>query len=114
MHPTSALNRVEVLRTSQVENLLAMKETQKALRDRLAIMDQAIEKQESEIVGMLERGCDASRCGYLIAIDEVSRRYPKWKEEFISRMGKPAADAVLAATPATVSKRLVVKGGGVL
>jgi hypothetical protein len=44
-----------------------------------------------------------------VRIQENVRRYPAWKEHFLSRLGKAEADTILEATTPTVHKKLVIE-----
>lgn len=113
MHPNQSSLRkspqTNAIANSQLEHLLAMREAQKGLRHRLKLMDDAIEKAESEIMEQLDCGVDLSACGYELSIQETVRRYPAWKEHFISRMGKEVADSVMENTAPVLHRKLVVK-----
>lgn len=112
MNPTNTLRKApqrEVLSQADVEKLLALKETQKALKERLEVMDQAIRESEESILAQITRGADATHCGYAVSVQTIERRYPAWKEHFIEKLGKSAADAVLIATEPTVYRRVVIK-----
>lgn len=93
----------------QIEKILAMRESQKALRDRLALIEQAISDAEKEVIGLVEAGADLSQAGYAISVSSSERRYPAWKEHFIEFAGKQKADQILEETEPTLYRRLVVK-----
>lgn len=107
MNPNT-LNQA-VINPIEIEKLLAMRETQKGLKERLALMEEAISQAEDLILSSIDAGADLSRLGYTVEVQESSRRYPAWKEHFISRLGKDAADAVLEGTKPTVFRKLVIK-----
>lgn len=98
-----------VLNPVDIEKLLAMRETQKSLKQRLALIEEAISQAECLIISSIDAGADLSRCGYSVEIQESSWHYPAWKEHFISRLGKEAADAVLDCTAPTVHRLLVIR-----
>ncbi len=93
----------------QIEKILAMRETQKALRERLALIEKAIGDAEGEVIGLVESGADTTQAGYAVSVSVSERRYPSWKEHFISLMGKEKADQILEQTTPTIYRRLVVK-----
>lgn len=103
------LTRKPQITTAEVESLLAMRETQNTLRDRLAVMDEAIKKSETALLGQIESGADLSGCRYSVNVEEFTRRYPAWKEHFISRLGKSEADAVMDSTAPVILRKLVIK-----
>ena len=94
---------------TEVERLLATRETYQALKKRLDAIAASVEELESEIISQLEAGVDFASLGYHVRIQETTRRYPAWKEHFLSRVGKIEADAVLKATPPTIHKKLIVE-----
>lgn len=109
MNPTGLRHSSPTVEKSEIEKVLALRESRKALADRLQLIEAALSESENEIIAQIDAGADLSQTGYAISINESERRFPRWKEEFISIAGKPAADRVLEATPATVYRRLVVK-----
>jgi hypothetical protein len=94
---------------NQIEQLIAMRETQRSLKERLTLMDDAIHTAQEAILGALDAGADLSYCPYSLSIQVQERRYPKWRDEFVSRLGKTEADQILANTTATVYRKLVIK-----
>ncbi len=93
----------------EIEQLIAMRETQKSLKDRLALMDQSIDQLSEKLIGLVDSGADLSQCGYHVSIQTSERRYPAWKEHFISRLGKADADDILEATTPVIHRKLVIK-----
>jgi hypothetical protein len=75
----------------------------------MASLEPAIKESEGQLMALLEAGADFSHCGFAVSIQSSEKRYPKWKEEFISRLGKPLADEVLEGTSPTVHRKLVIK-----
>lgn len=110
MHPTNTLAKATPSTTAfiNLEKILAMREAAKMLKERLATVENSLDQAEQEIMEAVDAGADFSALGYEVAIQESSRRYPKWKEEFLSRLGKSAADAVTESTPATIYRKLVI------
>jgi hypothetical protein len=98
-----------VIDAAEVQKLIAMRETQKALKSRLELMDQAVKESEAVIIAAVDAGAAIEGLGVDLRIEEVSRRYPAWKEHFISRMGKAVADEVLEHTAPVTYRRVVIK-----
>ena len=89
MNPNSLKkSKAPQINQTSIESILAMRETQRALKDRLKVMDDALDKAEANLIRAIDAGTDLSSCGYAIQIQESIRRYPAWKEHFISRLGK--------------------------
>lgn len=110
MHPNTSLSQsnTQSITSAQIEQLLAMRETQKGLKERLKLMDEAVEKAEETIIDMVCKGADTFACGFEVRIQELERRYPAWKEHFISRLGKAEADSVMENTAPVMHRKLVV------
>jgi hypothetical protein len=102
-------NRAPQITQAAVESILAMRETQRALKDRMELMDRSIKDAEAGLIAQIEAGADVNQCGYAVSIQAVERHYPAWKEHFISKLGKAAADAVMDDTAPVVYQRLVIK-----
>ena len=107
MSPQAA--EIQTINSVQVERLLATRETYRALKKRLDAMAETVDELESEIITQVEGGMDFSATGYNVRIQESIRRYPAWKEHFLSRLGKAEADAVLEATAPTIHKKLAIE-----
>lgn len=97
------------LSTADIENILALRESQKALKARLDLIVRALDTAENKIVQSIESGADLAHCRFSLSIHEISRRYPAWKEHFISHCGKVEADQVLESTTPTIHKKLEIK-----
>lgn len=93
----------------EIERLRAMRETYQALKKRLDTVTKTVDELESQVISQVEAGTDFSAMGYLVRIQETIRRYPAWKEHFLSRVGKAEADAILEATPPTIDKKLIIE-----
>jgi hypothetical protein len=112
MNPNAALKKsppAPILHQIEVEKVLALRETHKALKDRLELMDKALREAEGDVLAKLDAGADLAHCGYAVSVQVVERRYPAWKEEFIARLGKAHAGEVLESTEPTVYRKVVVK-----
>lgn len=111
-HPNQVLKHPSTSTTvekSQIEQILALRESRKALADRLELIEKSLSEAETQIIFAIDSGANVANAGYAVSISETERRYPKWKEEFISVAGKAAADKVLEATPANVYRKLIIK-----
>ncbi len=104
MNPNT-LSKV-VVTNIEIEQLLALKETQKELNRRLELIEQSVQSTEDTIISKIDSGADLSSCGFGIEVKEVERRYPAWKEHFIELAGKDTADRILAETEPKVYRNL--------
>lgn len=111
MHPNTSLKQAvpHSINNSQIEQLLAMRETQKGLKERLNLMAEAVEKAENVLIDQVIAGADLSACGFEVCVQEIVRRYPAWKEHFIGKLGKSEADVVMENTTPVIHRKLVVK-----
>ena len=107
MNPGALLK--PVLSQSEVDQYLSLKETQDALKKRLTLIEDALTAVETSIIEQIEGGIDTSRCGYLVSVKTVERRYPAWKEHFINHIGKAVADKILEQTEPKIYRNLLVK-----
>lgn len=93
----------------QVQRVLALREAQQSLKDRLEVAEGALKSAEQEVIELLQGGANFSHCGHEVSIINSERRYPAWKEHFISRLGKADADQVLESTRPVIIRKLVIK-----
>lgn len=98
-----------VINPTDIQQIIAMREAREALRKRSELIDEALGGLEAKIVALVDSGADTANLGAVVSVHETSRRYPAWKEHFISRLGKFEADAVLESTIPSVSRKLVLK-----
>jgi len=105
----AALKKIENTITRQeVEALEAMRDAYEGLKRRLELLDRQIKTSESSIIQRLDDGV-ASESGMDLSIHEVTRRYPSWKSHFVAATSAEAAEKVLAETPPTITRSLVVR-----
>jgi len=100
---------LNVLNPTDIEQLLAMRETQRSMRERLALIDESISGLENEVLTAIDLGADLRNLKYAVSVQTTERRYPSWKEHFISRLGKSEADSVLELTAPVTHRKLVIK-----
>lgn len=94
---------------AEIENIVAMRETAKSIKERLEILQETIKNQEREIINKLDQGADVLSRGLLISVSETNKRFVAWKEVFIDACGKEAADQALEATEPTTYRNLIIK-----
>lgn len=104
---SNALKKPEISRT-QIEQLESMREAMDSMKKRYELLENAVKAGEQEIIYAIESGA-GSPTGYDLQIRQIERRFPSWKAHYASLAGGDAAERVLAATPATIYKTLVVK-----
>lgn len=101
------LNHAPAISIVDVENVLALRKTREDLQRRLDAIEAALSKSESQLIGLIESGITTD--AYSLGVAVTMKRFPAWKEAFIQRCGKAAADAVTESTPAREYKKLVIK-----
>src|ERR1700730_7335305 len=97
----------EIVTVHEVEQALALRETLQGLKKRMDLIETSLQETETTIISKLDAGADFSSCGYSIFVKEVQKRYPSWKEEFLSRLGKSEADAVMETTEPKIYRNLI-------
>lgn len=110
MSESSATPKLVIL-DRDIQSVLAMREMELRYKRMLERAHEAVRLAEQNIIMKLDMGADTSGCGYGLRIREVERRYPAWKEFFISLAGKAEADRVSEATEPKVYRNLVIEMG---
>lgn len=103
----AALKRSIVTRT-QIQSLLAMRESLDAMKKRYDLLENSVKATEQEIIAQIESGIEVDS-DYDLQIRTSERRYPAWKSYFVEVAGAAAAERVLAETLPTIYKTLIVK-----
>lgn len=100
-------NKIDLL---DIEQLLAMRDAQRALKDRLGRLETSLEAIEGTLIALIEGGgADLSAIPYAVEVKRIERRYPHWKQIYIEIAGSKAAADILEQTSPTVSKTLLIK-----
>lgn len=98
-----------VITAKEVLEYLALRESIQGLKRRVELLDESLGQAELGLIAKLDFGADTEGCGFLLSIRETSKRFPAWKEHYISACGKNAADRILGSTEAKLYRDLVVK-----
>lgn len=104
----ATLETQNTITRQEVEALEAMRDAYEGLKRRLDLLGHQIETSESSIIQRLDHGV-ASESGMDLSIHEVARRYPSWKSHFVAATSAEAAEKVLAETPPTITRSLIVR-----
>lgn len=94
---------------AEVNEYLALKESIQALKRRTELLTKSLGHSEANMIAKIDSAADASACGYTLGVRESEKRFPAWKEHFIAKCGKTAADRILETTDAKLYRDLVVK-----
>jgi len=98
-----------VITATEVQEHLALKESIKALNRRIELLTESLDKSEQNLIAKLDFGADPSACGFDLSVRETEKRFPAWKEHFISAQGKAEADRILESTEAKLYRDLIIK-----
>jgi hypothetical protein len=105
----TGVQRKLIVNQAEIENILAMRETAKSIKQRLEVLQETIKSQEQEVISKLDQGANVSPGEHVLSIRETEKRFPAWKEHFIEACGKTAADEILEGTEAMVYRDLLIK-----
>ena len=100
------LNRTSITEVD-VTKLLNLRESRAFLKKRLEQIDSELDTLEEELIGRIENGA-AITCRYPISVKTTERRYPSWKEAFVTLAGEQEAKKVTDSTPPTITKSIVI------
>ncbi|MBX2996329.1 MAG: hypothetical protein KF681_16000 [Bdellovibrionaceae bacterium] len=92
----------------ELEHLLALRRAYDAQKRRLEMAENALVELENSLLSQIEAGATViSR--HAVQIKTVERRNVPWKSVCAEVIGAEATEAILANTPPSVSRRLLVK-----
>ncbi len=101
-----------VVTDTQVQGLLAMRESLDSLKKRYELLENSVKAQEQEIIALVEAGATVNS-SHELRIRATERRYPHWKESYAVVAAQlpsaPTTEEVLANTIPLVSKTLIIK-----
>lgn len=92
-----------------VERFLSQRASEKRIKRLLERVQESVKAYEQEIIAKLDRGADVNTGNFGLRIRVSNRRFPAWKEHFISVAGKEAADQILERTEPKVHRNLIVE-----
>ena len=107
MTPVTFTRNHEVSQQSLVNVLNArqrVKEMEKALETEKALLRAA----EDQVVAALDEGTHVANGQRTASVKTTTRRTVAWKQEFVTRLGKPLADKLTAEVEPTVYKKLEI------
>lgn len=110
MNPSSVAKAICPIDLSpEVHKFIALRESADSLKERLVFLEQSMKEIEICLIGHVDSGEDLLHCEFELSVRNAERRYPAWKEHFISRLGKIEADEVLAATSPPIHRKIIIK-----
>lgn len=98
-----------IISAIEVNEYLAIKESIAALKRRIEILTESLNKSEQNLIAKIDLGANIGSCGFLLSVRETEKRFPAWKEHYIEACGKEKADRILASTEAKLYRDLIVK-----
>lgn len=98
-----------VITATEVNEFLAMKESIAALKRRIELLTKSVNQTEENLIAKIDLGANAAACGFLLSVRDSEKRFPAWKEHYISACGKEAADRILESTEAKLYRDLIFK-----
>jgi hypothetical protein len=90
-----------------VAKVLNLRESKAFLKKRLEQIDSDLAALEEELIARIEAGARIES-HYPVSVKTSERRYPSWKDEFISVAGESKAKKVIDSTTPTISKSIVI------
>lgn len=92
---------------ADVIKLMNLRESKAFIKKRLEQIDSDLATLEEVLIARIEAGARIES-HHPVSIKTRERRYPSWKEEFISVAGESKAKKVIESTTPTISKSLVI------
>lgn len=105
---SSTALKTQGINSMELEGLLAMKKQLKTLQGKMERIQEAIKCKEADLINLVDGGA-ASPAGFTLSIREFEKRYPAWKEHYISLTSQEQAEAILKQTEPTLYRNLVIK-----
>ena len=95
---------------SEILAILSLRDKRRFLKKQMDLVDGSLRECEQKLIERFSNGALVDE-GYDLYVRAVERRYPAWKEHFISQVGKEAADEVLKSTAPRRYFDLIIKIG---
>lgn len=92
---------------ADVIKVMNLRESKAFIKKRLEQIDSDLAAFEDEMIARIENGASIES-RHLVSIKISERRYPSWKDAFISVAGAPEAKKVIDSTAPTISKLIVI------
>ena len=90
-----------------VTKLLNLRDSKSFLKKRLEQVDTDLSAAEEELITRIEAGARI-QSRYPVSIKTSERRYPSWKDAFITAVGEMEAKKVTDSTEPTIAKSIVI------
>lgn len=91
----------------EVMKLINLRESKGFIKKRLEQIDADLTALEDDLVERIESGAGIES-SHPICVKTSERRYPSWKDAFITAAGEQEAKKVIESTAPTISKSIVI------
>lgn len=92
---------------ADVAKVINLRESKAFIKKRLEQIDSDLAALEDDLIARIEDGARIESHHY-VSIKTTERRYPSWKDAFISVAGELEAKRIIDATTPTLSKSVVI------
>lgn len=91
----------------EIGKLRSLRESRTLMKQRLAELEDDLASHEKDLIARLESGA-VSESQDTLTVKTTERRYPSWKDAFVSRLGEIEARKVTDSTTPTISKSIII------
>lgn len=106
MAAQTALNAV--VRNQDIHHVMALRNTCNALKRRLEMAENELDKAEAEVIFHLQAGASINT-SYKISLKEEVRRSVPWKSVVANILGHDKCEQILKETVPTITIKLLIK-----
>lgn len=111
--PILVATKGPLVKQRDLQEIVARRQEVATLKARLAEAEKLVTEAETSVrMAFSIEGVMVEPGDLTAAIKVTQARYPHWKDLFIQRCGKEAADLAVANTTPTVKRELVITGPG--
>lgn len=94
---------------SQIRSLEQIRVELRSMKKLVESLETLEAEAEQKIIAQLDAGAEPAVGGVALAIKTTERRYPHWRKLFEKHAGRALAVKILATTPATIYRALVIR-----
>lgn len=100
---------IALITNADIERILALREAKDGLKRRIELIEGSLREAEAALVLALETQPELIYGDYTLSVKVTEKRYPAWKEHFLTHAGKERADRILLETAPRIYKSLIIK-----
>lgn len=97
-----------VIRNQDIHHVMALRNTCNALKRRLEMAQNELEKAEADVIQYLQAGASVNT-SYELSLKEELRRSVPWKSVVANILGHEKCEQILKETAPTVTIKLLIK-----